>query len=113
MPKLWKIDTEMQRWCGRLEAEVATCTQVPSTPIFGIVSVYRGSYIFAAVPRTRAARTASSVLIKLPEVTDKRLKRSGGPGAGWITFELDSESDIAEALQWLKQAYEKAKRRQR
>ncbi len=113
MPKLWKIDTEMQRWCGLLEAEVATWPQVTSKPMFGMISLYRGKNIFAAVPRTRAARTARSVLIKLPGVTDKRLKRSSGPGAGWITFELDSESDIAEALQWLKQAYEKAKRRQR
>jgi len=111
MPKLWKIDTEMQRWCALLEEEVTTWPQVSTKPMFGMVALYRGKNIFAAVPRTRAAETERSVLVKLPGVKDKRLKRASGPGAGWVPFEIDSESDIAEALRWLERAYEKAEQR--
>lgn len=110
MPKLWKIDTEMRRWCALLEAEVAMWPQVNTKPMFGLVGLYRGKKIFAAVPRTRAVDTERSILIKLPG-RDKRLRGASGPGAGWIAFELNSESDIAEALQRLEEAYEKAEKR--
>ena len=112
MPKLWKIDTEMQRWCALLEEEVATWPQITTKPMFGMIAFYRGKKIFAAVPRTRAARTARSVLIKLAAGSDKSLKQASGPGADWNSFELESESDLTEALQWLERAYEKAKRKQ-
>jgi len=111
MPKLWKIETEMQRWCALLEAEVVKWPQVNTKPMFGLVALYRGKKIFAAVPRTRAAETERSILIKLPGVHDKRRLGASGPGAGWIAFEINSESDIAEALQRLEQAYEKAEHR--
>jgi hypothetical protein len=108
VPKLCKIDTEMQRWCALLEEEVATWPQVRTKSMFGMMSLYRGKNIFAAVPRTRAMGTARSVLIKLPGMKEKSLKRASGPGAGWITFEINSERDITEGLRWLEQAYEKA-----
>jgi len=111
MPKLWKIDTEMRRWCALLEEEVVMWPQVNTKPMFGMVALYRGKKIFAAVPRTRSAETERSVLIKLPGVLDKRLKGASGPGAGWIAFEINSERDIREALQWLEEAYEKAEKR--
>ncbi len=111
MPRLRKIDTEMRRWCALLEEEVVTWPQVNTKLMFGMVALYRGKNIFAAVPRTRAAETERSVLIKLPGVLAKRLKRASGPGAGWIAFEINSERDIAEALQRLEEAYEKAEKR--
>jgi len=111
MPKLCKIDDEMRRWCSLLEEEVATWPQVNTRQMFGMIALYRGRNIFAAVPRTGAPKTAKSLLIKLPGAKDKRLERASGPGAGWITFELESESEITEALRLLEQAYNKAKRK--
>ena len=77
--------------------------------MFGMLALYRGKKIFAALPRTRAAETEFSLLIKLPGVDHPRLRHASGPGAGWTTFEMNSESDIAEALRWLERAYQNAK----
>lgn len=108
-PRLQKIGEEMQRWCALLDEELSTWPDVTSKPMFGMMAFYRGGRIFAAVPRSRAPRTARSVLIKLPSVQHVRLKGSRVPGAGWVTFDLEQEADIAEALEWLARAYEKAK----
>ena len=105
-PKLFKIDTEMQRWCALLGEEVSAWPDVTAKPMFGMMGFYRGRRIFAAIPRTRAAASARSVLLKLPGVSDKRLKSSSGPGSNWVAFELESAADINEALQWLERAYE-------
>ena len=106
-PKLFKIDTEMRRWCVLLEQEIAAWPEVSTRPMFGMIGIYHGPNIFAAIPRTRAAGSARSVLIKLPGQSDRRLKPSSGPGSGWVTFELESENDINEALSLLERAYEK------
>jgi len=111
--KLPKVSVEMRRWCALLEEEVSAWHQVSSRPMFGMLALYRGKKIFAALPRTRAAETETSLLIKLPGARHERLRGASGPGAGWVTFELDSSDDIAEALRWLERAYRKAKGRSR
>jgi len=130
--KLPKTDAEMQRWCAQLESEISKWPEVSSRPMFGMLAFYRARQIFAALPRTRAADTPFSLLVKLPEATlskrsgkpegtsprrsgsqnlrGDRLSRSG-PGAAWATFAMESATDIAEALRWLGRAYEKAGRR--
>lgn len=110
-PTLPKADVEMQRWSAVLEDEISTWPRVSSRPMFGMIGFYRGSAIFAALPRTRAAETPFSLLIKLPNTRDDRLGAASGPGAGWVTFEMESENDIPEALRWLERAYDKAKPR--
>lgn len=109
----------MQRWCAQLESEISEWPDVSSRPMFGMLAFYRARHIFAALPRTRAAETPFSLLIKLPEGTppgrsgrqevrgEERLSR-GGPGASWVTFSMESATDIAEALRWLGRAYERA-----
>ena len=105
-PKLFKIDAEMQRWCALLEQELLAWPEVSAKPMFGMIGFYHGKNIFAAIPRTRAAETARSLLIKLPGLNDKRLRRASGPGSGWATYELESANDITDALTWLERAYE-------
>jgi hypothetical protein len=105
-PRLFKIDAEMQRWCALLEQELLAWPDVSAKPMFGMIGFYRGKSIFAAIPRTRAAETARSVLIKLPGLNEKRLKRASGPGSGWVAYELQSAQDITEALTCLERAYE-------
>src|SRR3990172_850269 len=108
-PKLPKTSVEMQHWCALLEEEVSVWPQVRSRPMFGMLAFYRGKKIFAALPRTRPAETECSLLIKLPGLRHERLRSASGPGAGWMTFEMNSSADIAEALRWLESAYQKAK----
>ena len=109
-PKLLKVDPEMQRWCERLESEVSSWPGVTARPMFGMNAYYRGKAIFAAIPRTRAMNTAYSLLIKRPSADVRQARASGrGPGAGWVTIELESEADIAGALGELGRAYERAR----
>ena len=105
-PRLVKIDTEMQRWCALLEQELSAWPEVIAKPLFGMIGFYHGKNIFAAIPRTRAPESGRSLLIKLPGLNEKRLKRASGPGSGWVTYELESANDITEALTWLERAYE-------
>ncbi len=107
-PKLLEIDDEMRRWCALLEEEVSTWPHVTSRPMFGMLAFYRRKNIFAALPRTRAAETPFSILIKLPNVRDERLTVGRGPGANWVTFAMQSSTDIPDALGWLGRAYERA-----
>jgi len=52
-PKLHKISEEMKAWSAALVEEVAGWPQVKLRPMFGFLGAYRGSMIFAALPRTR------------------------------------------------------------
>jgi hypothetical protein len=101
----------MLRWCTSLAEEIVTWPKVMGKPMFGMTGFYRGERIFAAVPKTRAADTERSILIKLPGVRSPRLSGASGPGSGWVTFELHDEGDVSEALEWIGKAYEIAGRR--
>jgi hypothetical protein len=107
-PKLPPVSLEMQRWCALLEDEVSGWRQVHTKPMFGMVALYRGDRIFAALPRTRAAESANSLLIKLPGVRGDRLSAASGPGKAWVSFEMESSDDISEVLRLLQRAYKKA-----
>lgn len=103
-PKLFSIDAEMQRWCALLEQELLAWPEVSAKPMFGMTGFYVGQNIFAAIPRTKAAESPRSLLLKLPRVKHSRLKRRSGSGSAWVAFELESLNDIPEALRWLEQA---------
>lgn len=105
-PRLFKIDAEMQRWCAQLEQELSAWPDVTAKPMFGMIGYYHGKSIFAAIPRTRAAESARSVLIKLPGSDDKRGNRARAPGKSWVAYELKSVNDVSEALTRLERAYE-------
>lgn len=107
-PTLPKVDPEMRRWCALLESEVAAWPRVTIRPMFGLGGCYRDGRIFAAIPRTRAVETPFSLLIKLPGARAVRLSKGRGPGAGWVTFAMESDADIGEALRHLGRAYEQA-----
>lgn len=112
-PKLVKVDADMQRWSATIADEVASWPHVTSRPMFGMRAFYRDTAIFAALPRTRAAGTPFSLLVKLSNVTSRRLSIGRGPGAKWAALALNSEADIPEALRCLGRAYEQAAKKRR
>ena len=125
-PPMLRIPEEMKEWAGLLEAELASWPDVSARPMFGMRAFYRKRRIFAAVPRTRALNSPTSVIFKLHaqagkkagnswdrqrqfhDMEDSRLKELRMTSAGWLSFELNSAEDIRDALYWFEQAYNKA-----
>jgi hypothetical protein len=121
-----RVPEEMKEWGGVLEAELASWPEVSARPMFGMRAFYRKRRIFAAVPRTRALNSPTSVIFKLHaqrsgkkannwdrqrqfhDMEDSRLKELRMTSAGWLSFELNSAEDIRDALYWFEQAYNKA-----
>ena len=87
--------------------------------MFGLRGFYRKRKIFAALPVTRAIGSTNSIIFKIQPMPASLAKRAAGdphvnqelahPGTKWTIFELRAEDDIADALWWLGQAYERAK----
>lgn len=125
-PPLLRIPEEMKEWAGLLSAELASWPEVSARPMFGMQAFYRKRRIFAAVPRTRALNSPTSVIFKLHgqtagksgnswerqrkvhDLEDSRLRELEMTTAGWLSFELNSAEDIRDALYWFEQAYNKA-----
>lgn len=115
-PKLPHVSEEMKRLAELLEAEILSWPNVTSRPMFGLNGIYRGANIFAVLPRTRAMDTPDSIafrLLKRPRHImaelnkDKRIVAST-PEAKWISFVMESDSEIHGALNWLALAYRQA-----
>jgi TfoX/Sxy family transcriptional regulator of competence genes len=111
------IAAEMKAWSAALEAEVGDWPRVTRKPMFGLMAFYRGEHIFAILPRTRALGSASSLAFKLEKATPRilatierepRIQTTIMKARRWYLFELSADSDLREALAWLRQAYEAA-----
>ena len=115
-PKLPRASEEIKRFASLLENEILAWPGVNSRPMFGLTGLYHGKKIFAALPRTRTIETPNSIAFRLPKRSRKITERMGNderviiptPEAKWISFIVESESDIHDALQWLAHAYDEA-----
>jgi hypothetical protein len=115
-PRLPKISEETKRLSALLEAEVLGWPKVTSRPMFGLNGLYRKGRIFAVLPRTRAMDAADSIAFRFntrSERIDSRLRGdkrivAPAPDAKWISFIIESDADIHDALNWLELAYEEA-----
>lgn len=84
--------------------------------MFGLTGLYHHKKIFAVLPRTRTMDTPNSIAFRLPKRSGKiteRMKKDERviiptPEAKWISFIVESETDIHDALQWLAHAYDEA-----
>ncbi len=118
-PKLLRISEEMKQLSALLEHELGGWPDVTSRPMFGLVGFYRSGVIFAALPRTRALSTPSSIIFRFDPIPPQLLRRAKKdrrinsqrkmPGAKWYSFELNSADELRDVLWWLNQAYEKAR----
>jgi predicted DNA-binding protein (MmcQ/YjbR family) len=111
------VSEEMKAWSAALAAEVASWPQLSSRSFFGFTALYRRDKIFGLLPRTRGMHTANSLAFKLESPSStvrERLERDSRVGAThlqkarWFTYELSSDSDLHEALEWLGKAYDVA-----
>jgi hypothetical protein len=107
----------MKAWAAALEAEVTGCPRVSTRPMFGFTALYRGTKIFAILPRTRGMGSPSSLAFKLEDAgprlltklqAETRLSTTVMRASRWFVFELDSDRDLKDALRWLNRAYEAA-----
>ena len=117
-PKLPPISEEMKAWSAALEAELADWPRVSARAMFGFKALYRGKRIFAVLPRTRGMGTANSLAFKLEDAAprvlvrlrkDSRIQTTIMQARRWFVFELSSDRDLKDALDWLGRAYEAAR----
>jgi len=119
-PKFPVISEEMQHWAAMLETEVESWPGVICKRMFGFRFVYRRKTVFAALPYSRGLFTPSSIILKFNPMSTALFQRAEKeprldtstrvPGKGWFSFELSCDADLRDALWWLNQAYEAAKR---
>jgi hypothetical protein len=112
----------MKAWSAALAAEIADWPNVLTKPFFGFTALYRGDKLFGLLPRTRAMQTANSLVFKLespgPQAS-ARMQRDSRVGAAvmqkarWFTFELSTDADLHDALDWLGRGYEAAGKRKK
>jgi len=109
-PRLPPISEEMKAWSTALKSDVETWPQVTTRPMFGFPACYRRDKIFALLPKTRGLESPSAVAFKLlsPKTSlrsriekDPRFDVKEISKACWFTFELHSDPDLHEALEWL------------
>jgi hypothetical protein len=110
----------MKAWSAALGAEVIEWPQVSTRTFFGFTALYRQDKIFAVLPRTRAMETPNSLAFKFESLTAQlraRMERDPRIGtmtmqkAGWFTFEISTDTDLHNALDWVGRAYEAAGRK--
>lgn len=116
-PKLPVVSEQMKAWSAALAGEISGWPQVATRSFFGFTALYRKDKIFALLPRTRGMQTANSLAFKIegpaPAVRarleeDARIASTRMQKARWFTFELSSDADLHEGLEWLSRAYEAA-----
>lgn len=116
-PSLPCISEEMKAWSAALAGEVGGWPQMSTRSFFGFTAFYRKDRIFALLPRTRSMETANSLAFKMEapaSTVTARLKKDPRIGsiqrqkARWFSFEIASDADLHEALDWLGRAYEAA-----
>jgi hypothetical protein len=113
-PKMPRISEEMKQWSAMLKTEVSGWPRISTKPMFGMVGLYRGKKIFAALPVSRAIGTPNSVAFRFdpmpPDLQQRALEEPRvTTGQRWFSFEVHSTEDLRDALWWLNQAYERTK----
>ena len=119
-PAFIPISEEMKQWSAMLTSELLRWPNISTRSMFGFFFFYRRRKVFAALPRTRGFDSPSGLLFKFDPMplalhkraqNDARLGASAKPSSkGWFSFHLASEADLHDALWWLNQAYEAAKK---
>jgi hypothetical protein len=118
-PSLPAISEEMKAWSAALAGEVGGWPQVAPRVFFGLTALYRKDKMFAVLPRTRGMETPNGLAFRLDThaaalrarlAADPRVAAADMKQARWFRFELSSDADLHDALDWLGRAYDAAGR---
>jgi len=121
-PKLPAISEEMKAWSAALAGEVVGWPEVATRAFFGFTALYREDKIFAVLPHTRGWETANSLAFRIETPApamreslgkDPRIGATEMQKARWFSFELSSDADLHDALNWIGQAYEAARKKKK
>ena len=122
-----KVASEaMRAWAEALRTELEPWPGVTLKRAFGMVLVYRGEVVFAALPDTRALYAEDAILVKFAEEKAALVKRiaaerrfapgtmgaggkSKGEGRKWRIFLVGEDADVHAAIEWLAEAYRLAR----
>ena len=115
--KLPPVSEQMKAWSAALSSDIAGWPHVSARSFFGFTALYREDKMFAALPRTRAMGTPNALVFKIVETSasvraklekDSRVGDMEMQKARWFTFELASDRDLHDALDWIGLAYDAA-----
>src|SRR3954447_15569425 len=112
------VSEQMKAWSTALGAEVADWPQVTQKSFFGFTALYRGTTMFALLPRTRSIFKSNAVAFCVNAANrstrtllekDRRISAFDKDKTRWFTFELSGGSDLHDALDYLGRAFDAAR----
>lgn len=121
-PTLPPISQQMQAWSAALAAELKDWPQLREVVFFGFTALYRGKAIFGMLPSTRCIESKNTIAFRIDAPSQKlRSGLDSDPRVGlidrnntrWFTFEMSSNSDLHDVLNWLGNAYSAAATRKK
>ena len=109
---------DMKRWSALLAQELSDWPQVIAKPMFGVLAIYRGKQIFAALPAKRAMHSPNSILLRFKTPAPNFLQRvASDPRMShnaqdrfWFPFQIESDADLRDAIALLAEGYEAARK---
>ncbi len=108
----------MKAWSAALASELDDWPQVTLKSFFGFTALYRGKYMFGILPRTRSIFRGNAVAFRMEGASratkslidnDPRVAAFDEHKTPWFTFELSSNSDLHDALEYLGRAFDAAR----
>ncbi len=118
----------LRGWSAALRGELEQWPQVELKNSFGMIMVYRGEVIFAALPGTRAFYAEDAIMLKFnseprglagriaaePRFVPGAMHTHGGrEGHKWRLLALKTDADVHGAIKWLAEAYRAAGKRRK
>ncbi len=109
------ISDQMRAWSAALAAEFRDWPQVTQKSFFGFTALYRGNFMFGLLPRTKSILTANAIAFRFDKASssvqailkeDSRVVAFDKNKTRWFTFELSSNADLHDALEYLGRAFD-------
>lgn len=120
--KFAPVSEQMKAWSAALTAEFDDWPQVIQKSFFGFTALYRGKIMFAVLPRTKSVFTSTAVAFRIDSPKgavkslierDSRVAAVDKKKTRWFTFELSSDADLHDALDYLGRAFDAARTSQK
>lgn len=112
------ISDQMKAWSAALAAELRDWPQVTQKSFFGLNALYRGKTIFGLLPRTKSVFKPGAVAFRLDSLSrevkpllakDARIAAFDKKKTRWFTYELSSDADLHDALDYFGRAFDAAR----